>query len=100
MKSVHTDAYKAVLDVMIAARRRAGFTQQQLADRLERPQSFVSKYEKGERRLDVAEFLAILQALRTDPHEALAAILASAPLTRRTRAKAARTRRAGARHRS
>jgi transcriptional regulator with XRE-family HTH domain len=100
MKSVHTDAYKAVLNVVIAARRRAGFTQQQLADRLEKPQSFVSKYEKGERRLDVAEFLAILQALRADPHDALAEILASAPFIRRAQTKAAQTRRSGARNRS
>jgi transcriptional regulator with XRE-family HTH domain len=100
MKSVHTDAYKAVLEVVIVARRRARFTQQQLADRLEKPQSFVSKYETGERRLDVAEFLAILHALRTDPHDALAEILAAAPFTRRARTKAARSQRAVPRHRS
>jgi len=82
MKSVRTDAYQAVLEVVIAARARAGVTQQQLAALLDKPQSFVSKYENGERRLDVAEFLAILQALRQDPHAALGEILASSPFRR------------------
>jgi len=82
MKSVRTDAYQAVLEVVIAARARAGVTQQQLADLLDKPQSFVSKYENGERRLDVAEFLAILQALDCDPHAALGEILASRPFRR------------------
>ena len=38
-------------------------TQVELADLLGRPQSFVSKYERGERRLDVVEFLEIADAL-------------------------------------
>jgi len=82
MKSVRTDAYQAVLEVVIAARARAGVTQQQLADLLDKPQSFVSKYENGERRLDVAEFLAILHVLRQNPHAALGEILASKPFRR------------------
>jgi len=48
-----------------------------LAALLDKPQSFVSKYENGERRLDVAELLAILDALNCDPHAALGEILAS-----------------------
>jgi ribosome-binding protein aMBF1 (putative translation factor) len=45
----------------------AGVTQQQLADRIGKPQSFVSKYERGERRVDLVEFLAIAEALGLDP---------------------------------
>ena len=41
-------------------------TQQQLADRLGKPQSFISKYEGGERRIDVIEFIAIPEALQMD----------------------------------
>ena len=67
MRSVHTAGYKAVLAVLIEARKRTGITQEELAWRLKRPQSFVSKYESGERRIDVAEFIAILTALETDP---------------------------------
>ena len=43
-------------------------TQQDLAGRLKRPQSFVAKYENGERRLDVVEFLLIAELLGADAH--------------------------------
>ena len=42
-------------------------TQAQLAARLGRPQSFISKVETGERRLDVIEFLQLAKALKIDP---------------------------------
>lgn len=57
---------------MITARKRAGVTQQELASRISKPQSFVAKYEGGERRIDVVEFIAICRAIPTDS----AAILA------------------------
>jgi transcriptional regulator with XRE-family HTH domain len=77
MRSVHTDEYKAVLNVIVSVRKRAGVTQQQLADRLKKPQSFVSKYESGERRIDVAEFLVVLRELGADPQATLGEILAA-----------------------
>jgi transcriptional regulator with XRE-family HTH domain len=45
--------------------------QWQLAERLKRPQSYISKFERGERRLDVIEFLDVAKALRIDPLELL-----------------------------
>jgi len=54
-------------DALTAARKSAGVTQQQLADKLEKPQSFVAKYENGERRLDMAEFMTIAEELGLDP---------------------------------
>ena len=47
----------------------AGLTQRSLAARLNRPQSFVAKYESGERRIDVVEFLEIAEAVGFDPSE-------------------------------
>lgn len=73
-KSVHTRQYKIFLEQLVAARQAAGLTQQALADRLSRPQSFVAKYENGERRLDVVEFLEIAGQLGADPHEIIDAI--------------------------
>ena len=52
---------------MIKARRSAGLTQIDLAKRLKKPQSFIAKYEGGERRIDVIEFLAITRAIGADP---------------------------------
>jgi transcriptional regulator with XRE-family HTH domain len=56
---------------MIDARRGAGLTQQGLAKRLGKHQSFVAKYEGGERRLDVVEFLVIAGAIGADPMKLL-----------------------------
>ena len=52
-------------------RKAAGLTQAELAQRLNRPQSFVSKYERGERRLDVIEFGEVATALSVDPAKTL-----------------------------
>lgn len=57
------------------ARNNAKLTQIELAVRLERPQSFVAKYELGERRVDVIEFVAIAGALGLDPGDLLDACL-------------------------
>ena len=54
------------------ARHAAGLTQVDLAKKLGRPQSVISKVEQGERRLDVVEFLEVARALRVDPGRWLA----------------------------
>jgi transcriptional regulator with XRE-family HTH domain len=66
-KSVHNKKYGSFLGFLIDARKRAGLTQVEVAARLARPQSYVSKYENGERRLDVVEFLEVAQAISFDP---------------------------------
>jgi len=68
-KSTHTKLYRSFLDWLIEARKSADFTQQQVADKLGRPQSFVAKYENGERRLDVVEVVEIARILGADPHD-------------------------------
>ncbi len=70
-KSVYTERYERFRELLIDAREAAGLTQVALAEKLSRPQSFVSKYEQGERRLDVVEFLEIAQAIGLDPYELL-----------------------------
>lgn len=66
-KSVFTKKYDQFRQSLIQARQAAGMTQLALAAKLSRPQSFVSKFERGERRLDVIEFLDIARALGFDP---------------------------------
>ncbi|MFN9438264.1 MAG: helix-turn-helix domain-containing protein [Brevundimonas sp.] len=65
---------------MAAVRKAADVTQVELAERLGKPQSFVSKVERGERRLDVIEFCQVAEALGRDPAEMLGAVVSDRPL--------------------
>lgn len=58
--------YRVVGAALAAARDRAGLTQAQLARLLRKPQSFVSNYERGQRRIDVLELLRIVEVLGGD----------------------------------
>jgi len=60
------DPYKKVRELLIRERKRAGLSQAALAERLGKPQSYVSKCELGERRVDVVEFVEIADALGVD----------------------------------
>jgi len=71
-KSVHSSDQAAFCKLMIGARKAAGLTQHAVALRLKKPQSFVAKYEGGERRIDVVEFIVIARALGADPLKLMA----------------------------
>jgi transcriptional regulator with XRE-family HTH domain len=75
-KTVHSSDQAAFCALMVAARKQAGLTQHALARRLKRPQSFVAKYEGGERRIDVIEFVAIVRAIGADPVKLLRDLMA------------------------
>ena len=62
------------MDQLRSMRVQLGVTQETLADRLGKPQSFVSKTERCERRLDIAEFIEWSLALAWEPEEMLGAI--------------------------
>ncbi len=68
-KSLHTSEYEAFRKLLLTVREEAGLTQLEVATRLSKPQSFVAKYEGGERRLDVIEFMEICVALKVDPND-------------------------------
>ena len=68
LKSFHTNEYEAFIRRLVTARKEAGLTQQELAVRLNKHQSFVSKFERGERRLDVLEFITVCRALGLDAY--------------------------------
>lgn len=67
MSTGETRAYEALTAVLKRTRKQCGLTQVALAARLDKPQSYVSKYESGERRLDIIEFFTIAQKMEVDP---------------------------------
>lgn len=64
--SLHTVGYRHFMQMLVAARKARPMSQAELAQRLGKPQSFVSKYERGERRVDVVEFILIADSLGID----------------------------------
>jgi ribosome-binding protein aMBF1 (putative translation factor) len=74
-KSLRSAEHAEFRAVMIETRRKAGLTQEALAKRLRKPQSFIAKYEGGERRIDVVEFLWLLRAMRVDPMSVLKTVI-------------------------
>ena len=88
-KSLKSAEYARLIEILVAVRHASGVRQQALAKKLGRPQSFVAKYEGGERRIDVIEFIAIARALGADPVKLFRDFVAGKP------AKVGRKRRAG-----
>jgi len=62
MTPAHTHEYQEMVTRLVQARKDAGLTQVQVAAQLGKPQSYVYKVERGERRIDpieLARFAAI-----------------------------------------
>lgn len=66
-KSQFSAAYRTFIDVLTAARKEAGLTQTELAERIGRKQGHISIIETGVRRLDLVEFCALAKAMGVDP---------------------------------
>lgn len=62
-----TPVHQLLLEILKKSRITAGLTQTELAETLGLPQSFISKFETGERRLDIVEFIEICKALQLEP---------------------------------
>ena len=63
-KSIHSSEYKTVIKELCEAREAAGLTQTEAAEKLGKPQSYISKIERGERRIDVIELSAIAKLFK------------------------------------
>jgi len=73
-KSLRTPRQQLLQYLLVEARKAKGLTQADVADALGKPQSFVAKYENGERRVDVVEFVDIAVALEVSAAEILSKI--------------------------
>ncbi|MCW0197653.1 MAG: helix-turn-helix transcriptional regulator [Sphingopyxis sp.] len=65
-RGIHDNRYRWMVDQLVRARKDQGLSQEAVASRLGKPQQYVSRYEVGERRLDMVEFLDAAQVLSVD----------------------------------
>ena len=63
-KTIHTERHKWLRELL--RRKAAGLTQTVVAERLGKPPSYVAKYEGGDRRLDILEYLDVAAAIGFD----------------------------------
>lgn len=73
-KSLRTPRQQLLLILLVEARKERNLTQADVAAALGKPQSFVAKYENGERRIDVVELVDIAAALNISSADILAQI--------------------------
>jgi transcriptional regulator with XRE-family HTH domain len=78
-KSLKSQEYARLIAMLVAVRHAVGIRQQKLAAKLGKPQSFIAKYEGGERRIDLIEFIAIARALDADPVKLFREFVAAEP---------------------
>jgi transcriptional regulator with XRE-family HTH domain len=84
-RSLHSPDYQKLIAILLDARRKAGVTQQQVADRLGKPQSYVAKVEGAERRIDVVEFISLAKAIGIDPTSLFHSVVAAVNGTKNSR---------------
>lgn len=77
--------YRAIVARLIAMRKAAGLNQRQLAERLEKTQSYVAKVELHERRLDIVQLVEWLRALEEDEKSFFVEMLKDIPKAKRKR---------------
>lgn len=71
--------HRAIASAIATARRHGRLSQRELARKLKVPPNWIQRIESLERRVDVAEFIAIARALEVDPVTLLSRVLGSTP---------------------
>ncbi len=74
VKTLFSSPNRQLIAAVVDARKQAGLTQRQLADRLGKPQNYVGRVETEQRRLDFIELLAWFKACGVDAEEAVLAL--------------------------
>jgi transcriptional regulator with XRE-family HTH domain len=67
---------KRLRKLLAAARKKAGLKQVEVASRMGKPQPFISRFETGERQLEVSEFLELADILGVDPCDVIRSLKA------------------------
>lgn len=69
MKTIYQEPYLRLVQALVQARKNAGLTQTQVAEKLSKPQSYIAKVEGADRKLDVMEFVELCEAIHQNPSE-------------------------------
>jgi len=75
LRHLRTLRHRRLIEEIAAARQAAGISQRALAAKLKRSESYISKFEAGERRLEVCELLDLCAAIGADPLALLGRVL-------------------------
>ncbi|MFB6348352.1 helix-turn-helix domain-containing protein [Moraxella sp. ZJ142] len=74
MKTIYQDRYANLINTLVLIRKNRKLTQFQVAQHLGKPQSYIAKIEKRERKLDVLEFIQLCETLEVSPSEIIALV--------------------------
>lgn len=78
-KSAFSDAHQILVEQLTAARKQSGLKQEELAALIGKDQSYISNIERGQRRVDVLEFVALSRAMNVDPATLFSSIASKLP---------------------
>jgi len=76
---VTSPSYAIAIQAVVDVRKSQGLSQRDVAARMGKPRSFISKIENRERRLDIVEFVALARALGLDPVGLFQAVIGGMP---------------------
>lgn len=74
-KTIFGGEHAKLVSALVEARKKSGLTQEELADRIGRDQTFISLIERGQRRVDVVEFIGIARAMDLDPADLFSEVM-------------------------
>lgn len=74
-KTIFGGEHRHLVEVLTEARQKSGMTQAELARKVEKDQTFISIIERGQRRVDVLEFVALARAMGADPKQLFTEVL-------------------------
>lgn len=78
-KTIFGGDHPHLVEVLVKAREKSGLTQAQVAEKVGKDQTFVSIVERGQRRVDVLEFVALARAMGADPAKLFVEVLKRLP---------------------
>ena len=76
-RDLYSSRYDKLRERITKARKEAGLSQKELGAKIKRPPSYVTDFERAERRINVIEFIALAEAIGFDPLEILADVISA-----------------------